>query len=188
MQFNDGTYWEDSNIDTLPILSIEAIAHSLSRICRYGGHVSQYLSVAQHSVAIAKLCSPENVLEALLHDASEAYVGDIPAPMKWQNPHMQAFEEKIQERIFEHYCLKWPIPDEVEYFDKAITYTEMTTFFDYLSPMVEATVKQKQGDKLFSVPEYGKSWMPQEAKQNFIEAWYNEIHGSTDLWEDLNDA
>jgi len=172
MQFNDGTYWDMDSMDSLPVLSIEAIAHSLSRICRYGGHVSQYLSVAQHSVAVAKLCSPENFFEALLHDASEAYVGDIPAPMKWRNSEMVDFEEKIQQRIFEFYGLRWPIPDEVEFFDKAITYTEMVTFFEYLNPEIESRVKKIRGAEMYLLDEYRQSWMPQQAKRKFIDAYY----------------
>ena len=173
MQFNDGTHWDMDSMDSLPILSIEAIAHALSNICRYGGHVDCHYSVAQHSVVIAKLVPQEFFLEGLLHDASEAYIGDIPAPMKWRVPEIKGFEEGIQEKIFKHYGLQWPIPDIVEYYDKVIGYTEMTGFFSELNPEIEEFVKQRCDGRLFLMDELGSSWTAREAKQRFIDAYHS---------------
>lgn len=63
-------------------IHIEDIAHALSMQCRYAGHVSQFYSVAEHSVRVAEICPPEDKLWALLHDASEAYLVDLPGPIK----------------------------------------------------------------------------------------------------------
>ncbi len=69
-------------------VDIADIAHALSLICRFNGHVSHHYSVAQHSVHCAQLAvkmgfNPEMQFLALMHDAAEAYVCDLPRPLKY---------------------------------------------------------------------------------------------------------
>jgi len=64
------------------MIDIDDIAHALSMICRFGGHSPRHYSVAEHCLLVASLVSDEYRLAALLHDASEAYVGDMVSPLK----------------------------------------------------------------------------------------------------------
>jgi hypothetical protein len=72
-------YVTDPKPEDIDILDI---AHSLSMQCRYNGHTKGFYSVAEHSVLVANLVPPRLRLQALLHDASEAYVGDVIRPIK----------------------------------------------------------------------------------------------------------
>jgi hypothetical protein len=63
-------------------IQINDIAHSLSQICRFVGATRVHYSVAQHSVLASELAPRGQRLAALLHDASEAYLADIPRPIK----------------------------------------------------------------------------------------------------------
>ena len=64
------------------MVCIEDIAHALANICRYTGHVRKFYSVAQHCVLMADAYLPGDPLQKLLHDAAEAYVGDMASPWK----------------------------------------------------------------------------------------------------------
>src|SRR5438552_3035736 len=86
-------------------ICIEDIAHSLSMQCRFNGHSKQFYSVAQHSVLIASWWFgdyPKLAKYALLHDASEAYLSDIPRPLK-QLPEFEFYkkaEQLLQDLIY----------------------------------------------------------------------------------------
>lgn len=62
-------------------IDIKDIANALSKICRFGGHTNQFYSVAQHCV-LASYFGNNYKLEKLMHDASEAYLGDVIKPLK----------------------------------------------------------------------------------------------------------
>lgn len=107
-------------------VDIEEIAHSLSNICRFGGHCRSFYSVAQHSTIVAQSVSKEFALVGLLHDATEAYVGDMIRPLKTQKC-MSGYRE-LEDSIRAVICMKFNIPimlpDEVYYMDSAVLLAE----------------------------------------------------------------
>ncbi|MEM4379922.1 MAG: hypothetical protein QXL01_04460 [Thermoplasmatales archaeon] len=84
---------------------LEDIAHSLSNICRFTGHCSNFYSVAEHSVYVAHLLPKEKQLCGLLHDASEAFVNDLASPLKQLMPEYSKLEEQIMEVIARKFSL-----------------------------------------------------------------------------------
>ena len=103
-------------------IDIVDIAHSLAMQCRYNGHSSSFFSVAQHSVLVSQHC--ESKLEGLLHDAAEAYLTDVPRPIKPYFPNYTEFEDKLTEVIFKKYGANFPIPAEVKQIDNSILFDE----------------------------------------------------------------
>lgn len=81
--------------------SIVDIGHALSNICRYGGHVKKFYSVAEHCVLMSRSVSPEAALFALLHDAAEAYIGDMVRPLKQDIPEFKRIEDRIFDVMIE---------------------------------------------------------------------------------------
>ncbi|KKN64872.1 hypothetical protein LCGC14_0487060 [marine sediment metagenome] len=80
------------------------IAHALSNICRYNGHVISFYSVAEHCVLLSKAEGmPGTPSARLLHDASEAYVGDVARPLKALLPNYRRLEDQIHKVIAEKY-------------------------------------------------------------------------------------
>ena len=79
-------------------IKIHDIAHGLAHICRFSGQCSRFYSVAQHSLNMAielnkRGCGPRLLLLGLLHDASEAYIGDMPSPLKRLIPAYREIEK-----------------------------------------------------------------------------------------------
>lgn len=116
-------------------ICIEDIAHGLSRVCRFAGQCAGFMSVAEHSVAVARIVmttDPQHALEALLHDASEAYLGDLPRPIK-HLPEMQPYrdaEARAEAAIAQKFGLVYPLPQTVKDADRQRLFIEFESFRD----------------------------------------------------------
>jgi len=102
------------------------ITHSLSMINRFTGHTTVPYTVAQHSVVVSKLVPPEDSMWGLLHDASEAYLGDIATPLKSFLPDYMQLERHVQRIIAKKFGLKWPMPESVKVADRRALIHEKT--------------------------------------------------------------
>lgn len=93
---------------TAGTIKIEDIAHALSNLCRFNGHCDHFYSVAEHSFMVARMVPKEYRLEALLHDASEAYLCDVPRPIKHQ-PEFARYREiegEVQAKILAQFYVR----------------------------------------------------------------------------------
>lgn len=104
------------------------IAHALACINRYQGHAPIPYSVAQHSVLACRLAPKGHELAALLHDAHEAYVGDVPRPMKSVLPDYRALEERVAAIVRRRFRVPEILSDEVDLVDTRLLATEAWAF------------------------------------------------------------
>lgn len=114
-------------------IAIEDIAHSLSNQCRFSGHVRQFYSVAEHSVRVSRLLedlgeSIEVQLWGLLHDASEAYLVDLPTPLKSDEQIGRGYrsaERTLMAAVCQRFDLDPIEPEAVRYADAVMLATEV---------------------------------------------------------------
>lgn len=120
---------------------IEDIAHSLSFQCRFGGHLPYFYSVAQHSLNCSYLIKEdEHKFAALMHDASEAYLMDLPRPIKANIPEYKAVEDKLLKVIAAKFGFVYPFHEAVKKVDESMLRVE----WDAL--MLKGYVLQTEGD------------------------------------------
>ena len=100
------------------------IAHALSCMCRFNGHVTEFYSVAQHSVMVSHLVPEQDAMWGLLHDASEAYIADIVRPINSSLTNYAEIEENLMKVIAEAFNLPWPMPPSVKVADSVALKTE----------------------------------------------------------------
>ena len=111
------------------------IAHALSLICRYGGHARRFYSVAEHCVLMSYAVPAEHALAALLHDATEAYVGDVVRPLKRQLDGYADIEARVAVAIARRFGLTGPgwawMPPPVVEADNRILLDERAALFGH---------------------------------------------------------
>lgn len=147
-------------------IAIADIARALSRICRWNGAVSEWYSVAQHSVLVSQQCSV-GALFGLLHDAAEAYLGDVSRPLK-ALPSMagyRALEEMWQRVIFHRFGLKGDVPTEVWLADDWVLAWERRDLIDGTSTLNTLPETRLRGLR------------PRDAEEAFLERFEELTHG-----------
>jgi uncharacterized protein len=114
-------------------ISLEDIAHSLANVCRFNGHCRRFYSVLEHSLHVAGLVPEELKAQALLHDASEAYLGDLVRPLKTMSE-FQFFneaEERLERTIELRFAISPMTHASVKLADKAMLWWEYNQLFDH---------------------------------------------------------
>lgn len=158
--FSGSKFWP---LDPQPEdVNIEDIAHALSLLCRFGGHCKEFYSVAEHSVRCWRVLP---ALGCLLHDATEAYIGDLIRPIK---PFVSQYKQ-IEQELATAIEAKFGIPagytsgDEVKHVDSLLLSTE------HRDLIVDGLIWT--ADSIPPLPDKIAPWTCKEAEQRFLEAF-----------------
>lgn len=141
-------------------IDLRDIAHALSMQCRYGGHTKHFYSVAEHCVILSRAVPSELALAALMHDAAEAYLVDVPRPIKKSLEKYYEIERNLEKVIAEKFDLAHPWPDLVMEYDTRILNDERAQLM--ATPPIEW---HPMGDPL-NVDVIG--WPPEIAERQFL--------------------
>ncbi len=112
-------------------VDIEDIAHSLSMQGRFAGHANHWYSIAEHSVYVSRYVPREHALAALLHDATEAYVVDVPRPVKPALTNYREIEDRVWVAIAERFGLPAELDPSIKVADNMVLLAEQR---DLLKP------------------------------------------------------
>lgn len=145
-------------------VDIGDIAHALSLLCRYTGHVREFYSVAQHCVYVSHECDPNHALDGLLHDAAEAYVADMSTPLKEVLPEYRRIEARVHAAIAERFGIAKVPPECVRRADRAVLFAEVPV-------LMEPSWQPWAYTGLAAPGLVVEPWSPREAKARFMERW-----------------
>lgn len=117
-------------------IDIQDIAHALSLQCRFSGHTKKHYSIAQHCVLVNLNCPAFYQLWGLLHDASEAYLLDLPRPIKHRCGYetYRADEERCMQAVSARFGLSLTMPECVRRADELLLVTEARDLMAPLAP------------------------------------------------------
>lgn len=168
MQLRSGlAYWPQ---DPRPHeVLIDDIAHALGMICRYGGHCRRFYSVAEHSVHVSRIVPKEHALVGLLHDATEAYLIDLPRPVKLMLPEYRILEDINWRVIAQKFRLPVSMHTCIKEADLAICKAEQRAL---MSPEPMPWSEVSWGPKGEPPAVTIEGWPPQLAASKFLERFY----------------
>ena len=159
-------------------IDIVDIAHALSHIPRYNGHIREFYSVAQHSVLTYYLVTEmggttEERMQALLHDAPEAYIGDMPSPLKDLMIAYQKMERMVAKVIGEAFDIELEnLSQKVHKADRIALALEAHAFFDKVEwidkPDYNRTIPGVTGNNGELIPAH-----PSIGKNAFMNEFWN---------------
>lgn len=150
-------------------VNVVDIAHSLSLMCRFAGHVKKFYSIAEHAVRGSYLCTPGNRFWFLNHDDSEAYYVDVPRPLKYLAgmDNYKALEKAGQRVVCRAFGLPPDEPEEVKYWDSVMLVTEQRDLLNNAIPDFD----------IKPLPYKIKPWSSRKAEKLFLMR-FKELSGA----------
>lgn len=140
------------------------VAQGLGAICRFTGHTREFYSVAEHCVIAASLARSDAAYAALMHDAAEAFIGDVSTPLKQLLPDYRAIERAVEAELFRRFDVPDPLPDEVKRVDRYLLEQEQRRF------MQKPDFLQSPFDNRPWAVNF-PCWSPAEASRQFLAAF-----------------
>jgi hypothetical protein len=152
------------------MIDIEDIARALSRICRFTGHTSAAYSVAQHSVYVSHVAPEKYALQGLLHDAAEAYLGDVSSPLKQLLPDYKVIEQRVEQAICARFGLPFPLHPTIKKADLRMLVTERREFMPAPLPHLVETdaIAWSSFDGVKALPWNLQAWDSDAAYTSFM--------------------
>lgn len=154
-------------------LDIRDIAHALSMNCRFTGHINKFYSVAEHSVYCSHLVPKHLALEALMHDASEAYIADVASPIKKHLSNYKELEDTIMLAIAKKFGFNYPLSKEVKEADLTMLSTEAHYLLPSHGTKDDVWFWAQRPAISAGIPPYG--YAPDKAKETFL-ARFKELN------------
>ncbi|MBV9596372.1 MAG: metal-dependent phosphohydrolase [Chloroflexi bacterium] len=155
--------------------SITDIAYALSNLCRFSGQIESFYSVAQHSVLVSRLVPAWMARHGLLHDATEAFIVDVPGPLKRLMREMgqgsdpySYIEARVERAVFERFGLPYPMPFMVKAMDKVARIIESRD----LQPEHEHYDDWSVLQRVPLSSEKINPWPPETARLVFLERYH----------------
>ncbi len=142
--------------------TIDDIAHGLSLICRYAGQCDRFYSVAEHCLHVSDVAIGYEYA-ALMHDAAEAFVGDVTRPLKQLLPTYKRIEADVERAIFERFNVPYPLPAAVKLADLSVLAAEQGQI------MPRGTNAWALAEGIAPAEITVKALRPEEAKVAFME-------------------
>ena len=152
------------------MFEIEDIAHALSHQCRFSGHLPNFYSVAQHCVLASLRVHPDYAYDALMHDSSEAYLLDIPSPIKQHITNYKSLEDSVMKVLADKFKFRYPLEQPVKQVDLEMLHWE----WEHLMIGRPYVAYNTYEGSVLEEPE--KPWNHKKAKQEFLKR-YNELLG-----------
>ena len=147
-------------------VAIEDIAHGLAYQCRFNGQTREFYSVAQHSVMVMSLVPEEHRLAALLHDAAEAYLGDMVKPLKNLFPAFSEIEAQVMAIIGQRFGV------ELAQLHRSIKQADLIALATEKRDLMQhSTEPWTYLAGVEPVSEYIRPMPPELAKKSFLQAF-----------------
>jgi len=168
IELYSGNFYDFRNIEDNEI-DIEDVAHSLSMQCRFGGHCSEFYSIAEHSVRASFIDPDHDAFDKLMHDAAESVAVDLPTPFKRLLRDYTRILERIEANFADVFGHRHPLPESVKHADLTMLATEKRD-------LKKTNNQWGMLEGVPTLPDIIQPWTQKQAKQAFLDRYEQLKH------------